>query len=282
MEDEELSSSSDDDSSSDDSSSDDSSSERLRRKRQSYFVAFVATVFTISQAGKKKNRSGQKRRFRRQPDRLLQEAVDDGLFSREYRMTRTAFFKLCTLLDSQLAPSSKNTRGDVINVKEKVMVALRYFSGASYLDLIRKHGISKPGIYKVILQVTKAINTNPSIGKQTNFPSSTDSCETYAKGWASLSGPTRQERGLLNGCIGALDGIFIRTRCPTAKETTKARDYYSGHKKAIGLNVQALCDSQLRFMHVSIICPGKTNDLKAYELSNVKDLVDSLPPGYYH
>jgi hypothetical protein len=162
------------------SSDDDSSSERLRRKRQAYFVAFVATVFTISQAGKKKTRSGQKRRFRRQPDRLLQEAVDDGLFSREYRMTRTAFFKLCTLLDSQLAPSSKNTRGDVINVKEKVMVALRYFSGASYLDLIRKHGISKPGIYKVILQVTKAINTNPSIGKQTNFPSSTDSCETYA------------------------------------------------------------------------------------------------------
>jgi hypothetical protein len=140
MEDESSSSSS---SSSDD---DDGSSERNRRKRAVY-RAFL--VYAMSLVRKNKTRSGRKRRFRRHPERLLQEAIDDGLFSREYRMSKMAFCKLCALLDSQLAPSSKNRRADIITVKEKVMIALRYFASSTLRnelrDFMEREGLSRPG-----------------------------------------------------------------------------------------------------------------------------------------
>ena len=60
--------------------------------------------------------------------------------------------------------------------------------------------------------------------------------------------------------MGALDGLLVQTRKPNKSETPKQDDYYSGHKKAVGINVQAVCDARLRFLFVSVLCPGKTND----------------------
>jgi hypothetical protein len=107
-------------------------------------------------------------------------------------MSMTAFYKLCTLLKCQLAPSSKSRRDPgVITVKAKIMVTLILFALSSYFDLIHKHGISKTGMCKVILQVTKTISRNPDTGKQIKFLTSTSkSCEMYVKDWPSLSGPT--------------------------------------------------------------------------------------------
>ena len=47
------------------------------------------------------------------------------------------------------------------------------------------------------------------------------------------------------------------------------------------MNCQALCDSSLRFLFVSVKSPGKTNDLKAYRMSKLYDLIESLPEGYW-
>jgi hypothetical protein len=138
MEDESSSISSSDD--------DDGTSERNRRKRAVY-RAFL--VYAMSRVRKNKTLRGRKRRFWRHPESLLQEAIDDGLFSREYRMSKMAFCKLCALLDSQLAPSSKNRRADIITVKEKVMIALRYFASSTLRnelrDFMEREGLSRPG-----------------------------------------------------------------------------------------------------------------------------------------
>jgi hypothetical protein len=58
-------------------------------------------------------------------------------------------------------------------------------------------------------------------------------------------------------------------------------DYYSGHKKAYGLNTQAVCDARLRFLFFSCRCPGKTNDLNADRHSKVSTQIDNLPDGFY-
>lgn len=62
--------------------------------------------------------------------------------------------------------------------------------------------------------------------------------------WASLSGPSGGRCGVLSKCIGAINGIIIKTRAPTKKETVRVTDFYSGHKKTVGLNVQVVCDAK--------------------------------------
>jgi hypothetical protein len=95
-----------------------------------------------------------------------------------------------------------------------------------------------------------------------------------------MSGPIGYRR-LQQTCIGALDGILVETLLPTKRETKRRNDFRSGHKKRIGLNVQALCDTKLRFLLVSCICPGKTNDWSAYSKSIIRQLVEELPDGFY-
>ena len=60
--------------------------------------------------------------------------------------------------------------------------------------------------------------------------------------WAVLSGPPGGDCGVLSRCVGAIDGIIIKTQSSTEKNTVQVMDFYSGHKKTVGLNdVQAVC-----------------------------------------
>jgi DDE superfamily endonuclease len=95
-----------------------------------------------------------------------------------------------------------------------------------------------------------------------------------------MSGPSGS-KGLFKTAIGMVDGILIKIKSPSKQEDICISDYRSGHKKQIGINVQALCDAKLRFLYVSAMTPGRTNDYKAYEMSNLSSLIEQLPEGYW-
>lgn len=81
--------------------------------------------------------------------------------------------------------------------------------------------------------------------------------------------------------VAAVDGLLIRCKAPTPKETANVKSYYSGSKSSYGINVQAMCDHNMRFCSLSTISPGSTNDWVAWDRSCLKDAVAKLPPGYH-
>lgn len=286
--------SSDSGSESDSSSDDDSSGEEdeydrydrhLRRKKKRMAAAvvtaaFIATKLVRRREKRRRRYRRRRRRHRRKAEDLLQESVDDGLFEREFRMSHASFRKLVELLKDDLSPKNiKRTRCDYIDPTSKVMMSLRWFAGGQYIDQCRIHGISKSAFFKCVNQVVKAIGKNPEIGVP-KWPETVEECDEYASEWAALSGPSGV-RGLFTTVIGMLDGILISTRSPSKEEVNNPEDYRSGHKKRIGINCQAMCDAKLRFIFVSVKCPGKTHDLKAYEHSELSRMVENLPEGYW-
>ena len=42
-------------------------------------------------------------------------------------------------------------------------------------------------------------------------------------------------------------------------------DYFSGHYFRFGFNVQAMCDSHLRFLYVAVAAPGRTNAARVFK-----------------
>ena len=50
------------------------------------------------------------------------------------------------------------------------------------------------------------------------------------------------------GCVGAIDGMLVPIRAPSAKESGNVRADYSGHYSRYGINVHGVCDYQLRFI----------------------------------
>jgi hypothetical protein len=81
--------------------------------------------------------------------------------------------------------------------------------------------------------------------------------------------------------VGAIDGILIKTKCPSSQETNKPRDYKSGHYKCYRLNAQVVCNQNLWILFASIMCPGKTNDVNVYRHSKISEFIDGLPDGLF-
>ena len=69
---------------------------------------------------------------------------------------------------------------------------------------------------------------------------------------------------------------------PNTNEVGNVCSYYSGHYEHHGLNCQAACDAELRFMFFGVVVPGSTNDNIAYHLAgNLAETIESLPLGKY-
>lgn len=83
-------------------------------------------------------------------------------------------------------------------------------------------------------------------------------------------------------CVGARDGLFIKTRQPTKKEASNVRAYYSGHKKGFGLNMQAVCNAQCRFVAFACNTAGSTNDYVAFRHSFMYGHWPTLPEPYFY
>ena len=266
-------------SSSSSSSSDDDDDEWEERRKRLCLALVAYRILKKKGMKKKRHHSRRRRQNRRSAEVLLQEGVDDGLFRVEYRMSPQSFHKLVGLIRNDLEPKKGNRRKDYLDPETKVMMTLRWLAGGQYVDQCHRNGVSKSSVFRAFMQVINAINANPLIGHP-KWPTTIDECNEIASRWAKLSGPS-ESRGLFTTVIGMLDGLLVCTVSPMRSETNRPDDFRSGHKKRIGLNCQAICDSSLRFLFVSIKSPGKTNDLKAYRMSKLSELIENLPEGYF-
>jgi hypothetical protein len=71
-----------------------------------------------------------------------------------------------------------------------------------------------------------------------------DSLERCSELFAAASG------GVFRGCIGALDGVAIKIRCPTVSDIISDPGNYYCRKGFYALNVQAICDKLRRLVWV--------------------------------
>ena len=59
-------------------------------------------------------------------------------------------------------------------------------------------------------------------------------------------------------------------------------DYHSGHYQRFGINVQAMCDVNLRFTYLSVCASGGTGDARAFrKLHGLINWLESLREGFY-
>jgi hypothetical protein len=87
--------------------------------------------------------------------------------------------------------------------------------------------------------------------------------------------------GIMDGCIGALDGYLMRITAPSFAECRNVGAYFSGHFCTYGVNVQAMCDADCHFIFLCLAAPGKTNDSVAIRKTSLPAWLDTLPPGYF-
>ena len=97
-----------------------------------------------------------------------------------------------------------------------------------------------------------------------------------AEEWAERS----DSWGLFDGCLAAIDGWLCTIEKPSDVENPS--DFFSGHYQKYGINVQALCDANLRIIYISVAANGSTNDCRAFRrLKKLRSWLEKLPKGFF-
>ncbi|CAM9376802.1 unnamed protein product [Discosporangium mesarthrocarpum] len=125
--------------------------------------------------------------------------------------------------------------------------------------------IASSTAYFVLHRALEAINSCPDLA--------TDDRQDYV----AAEFRERSKQGIMDRCVRAVDGLFIRIHKPRVKEHPAPARFYSGHKKGIVLNLKAICDARYMFTPGCFSCLGSTNDRTVWNISNVKSKVEMLP-----
>jgi len=202
--------------------------------------------------------------------------VSPMAFFKGYRMTYHSFIKLADLLAPFInvkTKNSPNTEGIVTNVIQ-LHCAIRWLSGCNWWANCCIAGISKASFYRCCHRVIRAINACPNLSY--NFPTTEQQLQEATAGFRGIS-----QQHIMDGCVGALDGILIKTKQPTRTETSHVTSFFSGHYRHYGINIQAMSDHKCRFIYFSAAAPGGSNDGVAHRDSSLPGLLDNLPFSHF-
>ncbi len=108
-----------------------------------------------------------------------------------------------------------------------------------------------------------------------------DASDITALQWVALQFKENASVPEFSGCVGALDGMTVLLKAPTAVEAENVLADYSLHYKHDSLNVQTLSDYRGKFLYFAVAAPGRFPDSNTLGLTKLQNWVNSLLPGFY-
>jgi hypothetical protein len=148
--------------------------------------------------------------------------------------------------------------GGYVSPEAQLAFTIRWLAGGSYLDIADHYDVSKATFYRLVYECIDLIIDAFPI----SFPLSSED----ALGSLAADFVAKQSKTIFMRVVGAIDGILVKIRCPSAHECHGAQNYWC-RKSYFALNVQAVADTRSRFIFVSFDNPGATHDAKAWSFS---------------
>jgi hypothetical protein len=208
--------------------------------------------------------------------RHVQSLLHENLFHIKYRMSIESFNRLLDLLSPKLHLKDKYaiiSGSEPISCEIMLHCAIRFLAGGSYHDIRATAFISKPSFFRLVWHTIDAINSCDAF--DVNLPRM-DELPSLRAGFKKIS-----YSGVMDGCVGALDGYLMRITAPSHSECGNVGAYFSGHYCTYGVNIQAMCDAYGRFRFFCLAAPGKTNDSVTIKKNSRPAWLGSLPPGFF-
>jgi hypothetical protein len=172
-----------------------------------------------------------------------------------------------------------STRMGFIQTEVKLAATLRVLFGEKMKSMVDIFHIAPTSARTAFMNVIRRVNSCKELQGSIY---STDHSAQVLDDRAFAFSKRSTFPNIFRHCVGAIDGLFIKTQQPRLKEVGNVRAYYSGHKKAFGLNMQATCNAQCRIIAFACNTPGSTNDYVAFRHSFMYGHWPSLPSPYYY
>ncbi|KAJ8909604.1 hypothetical protein NQ315_003714 [Exocentrus adspersus] len=204
------------------------------------------------------NVNGPRQRFHRRDDAF--EVLSDQEFIKIFRLNK----ELTRHLINIVAPHMRQqTRISALSVTTKVLIALRFYGGGSYQVDVGSNinfAVSQPSVSRCIQELTEALNNEDIFNQIVQFPRTFEELAEIRLGFY------RQYH--IPGIIGAIDCTHVAIIAPPLNDENYPEYVYINRKRYHSLNVQLICDHNMRILNVNSRFPGSSHDSYIWQMSN--------------
>ena len=198
------------------------------------------------------------------------EAYLDHMLYKDHTTTTTA---------DLLYRNSKGFSGDYVSGEWKLALTLRYLAGATCLDLYLWSNICPNHIRYLVDDVLQFWICHPKV-LNIDFYSQVF-CDDVRRAHIMKNFGDKSD-GILDSCIGALDGWLVKIICPTYKEVDNPGKYFN-RKQFYSLNVQVIVDKSKRVLWRCIGELGSSHDSQVFHdsklgkyMENKRDILNEM------
>ena len=199
-------------------------------------------------------------------------------FRRMFRMERALFEAIAKQLDEHKASKARYGKHgkrlgapEVVETRVALAITLRYLAGGALIDQVIIFDVTLPTIYRLVkntlenlFDILPPFELRQALKERETNPAR---LEAITAGFAARSAQ------MLQGCIGAIDGLLVPIKRPGHLEYERA--FYT-RKNFYAMNVQAIADVRGRIIHAQVAAtPGACHDSYAWRQDQLsKDLLD--------
>nr|XP_033774378.1 putative nuclease HARBI1 [Geotrypetes seraphini] len=173
----------------------------------------------------------------------LQEMSDQKIVN-DYRLTRTAILDLYEEIRADIDPST--ARSHAVPGLVKLLTVLRFLGTGTFQRVIGcSSGVNQSSVSRHLSQVLRALKKRAK--HYINFPEGEEQQQEIKQDFSQIAG--------MPSVLGAIDCTHVLFTPPSDEELM-----YLNHKMGYSLNVQVVCDSNLRILDVASEFPGSCHD----------------------
>lgn len=186
----------------------------------------------------------------------------DDEFRSAFRMSREVFQDLLKIVRKDIQKNvemGRRSRRTTVPPDMRLAITLRILAGGDLWDLLAIYHVKASTIRRAFEDTINSLN------KRLKLPGLPRSMEGLHRTALEFK-MSRRSPSPFNGCVGALDGLAVKIKKP--REENNPAVYYS-RKDFYALCVQALVDSNYRFLSYSCRCVGSTHDSLAHAVSSL-------------
>lgn len=201
-------------------------------------------------------RNARRGQFRSRP--TLHDMSDDEIM-KITRFPRSMVEDICVLLDDDLERVTR--RSNALSVESQVVSALQFFASGSFQWMVgRSSYLSQPSTSRAVARVTETLcRLAPDYIR---FPTGLQDIIRTKQSFNGIAG--------FPNVIGAIDCTHIAIKAPRDGE-----DAYVNRKGVHTLNIQAVCDAEMRIVDVVAKWPGASHDSFIWRSSGLHTLFES-------